>query len=175
MKSGTVNEHRIWYIYRESEAGVSTFKEEIILTNANDAVNARNGLIPDAKVREITVAAMPDTGAWTLVINEKTRQKLGLAVEGSILSTLADGSTTTYGQTEAVRIRWKDRSTTQQALLVPNADDVLLGALPLEALDLMVDPVNECLTGVHGDQPLHVLKNANQNLTLTNKSSGISY
>jgi len=23
---------------------------------------------------------------------------------------------------------------------------------------IMVDPVNECLTGVHGDQPLHKLK-----------------
>jgi hypothetical protein len=43
-------------------------------------------------------------------------------------------------------------------LLVPEADDILLGALPLEAMDLMVDPVNECLAGVHGDQPLHKLK-----------------
>jgi hypothetical protein len=30
--------------------------------------------------------------------------------------------------------------------------------LPLEAMDLMVDPVNERLVGVHGDQPLHMLK-----------------
>jgi hypothetical protein len=30
--------------------------------------------------------------------------------------------------------------------------------LPLEAMDLMVDPVNEHLAGVHGDQPLHKLK-----------------
>jgi predicted aspartyl protease len=120
--------------------------------------NAREGLIPDAKIRKITTTAMPDTGAWTLVINEETRQKLGLAIEGSILSTLADGSTTKYNQTEAIKIQWKDRSTTQQALLVPEADDILLGALPLEAMDLMVDPVNEHLAGVLGDQPLHKLK-----------------
>jgi hypothetical protein len=30
--------------------------------------------------------------------------------------------------------------------------------MPLEALDLMVDPVNERLVGVHGDQPLYKLK-----------------
>jgi clan AA aspartic protease len=137
---------------------MSTFKEEITLTNAADAVNARNGLIPGTKIHTLTVAAMPDTGAWTLVINEETRQKLGLAIEGSIMSTLADGSTTKYNQTEAVKIQWKNRSTTQQALLVPEADDILLGALPLEAMDLMVDPVNECLAGVHGDQPIHKLK-----------------
>jgi predicted aspartyl protease len=137
---------------------MSTFKEEITLVNARDMGNAREGLIPDTNIRKITIAAMPDTGAWTLVINEETRQKLGLAIKGSIGATLADGSITTYNQTEAVDIQWKDRSTTQQALLVPEADDILLGALPLEAMDLMVDPVNECLAGVHGDQPLHKLK-----------------
>jgi predicted aspartyl protease len=137
---------------------MSTFKEEITLANARDVGNVREGLIADTKIRKITIEAVPDTGAWTLVINEETRQKLGLAIEGSIASTLADGSTTTYNQTEAIKIQWKDRSTTQQALLVPEADDILLGALPLEALDLMVDPVNERLAGVHGDQPLHRLK-----------------
>jgi predicted aspartyl protease len=92
-----------------------------------------------------------------LVINEEIREKLGLAVEGSIASTLADGSTTHYDQTEAVKIQWENRSTTQQALVVPEAADILLGALPLEAMDLMVDPVNERLVGVHGNQPVHVL------------------
>jgi predicted aspartyl protease len=137
---------------------MSTFKEEVTLVNARDMGNAREGLIPDTRIRKTTLPAMPDTGAWTLVINEETRQKLGLAIEGAILSTLADGSTTKYNQTEAVKIQWKDRSTTQQALLVPGADDILLGALPLEAMDLMVDPVNERLTGIHGDQPIHTLK-----------------
>ncbi|MDR2782791.1 MAG: aspartyl protease family protein [Treponema sp.] len=136
---------------------MSTFMEKITLTNAGDISASRNGLIPESKVRALTLEAMPDTGAWTLVINEETRQKLGLALGGSIASTLADGSTTRYGQTEAVKIQWKDRSTTQQALVVPDARDVLLGALPLEAMDLMVDPVHERLTGVHGNQPVHVL------------------
>jgi predicted aspartyl protease len=136
---------------------MSTFKEAITLVNAGDVAKARDGFIPEANVRKITMDAMPDTGAWTLVINEDTRKKLGLAIEGSIASTLADGSTTSYGQTEAVKICWKSRSTTQQALVVPDAADILLGALPLEAMDLMVDPVNECLVGVHGNQPLHVL------------------
>jgi predicted aspartyl protease len=136
---------------------MSTFREKITLVNARDMGNAREGLIPESKVRKIIVDAMPDTGAWTLVINEETRQKLGLAVEGLIASTLADGSTTQYNQTEAIKIQWKNRSTTQQALVVPDAHDILLGALPLEAMDLMVDPVHECLTGVHGNQPVHVL------------------
>ncbi|MDR3336481.1 MAG: hypothetical protein LBT16_04685 [Treponema sp.] len=59
--------------------------------------------------------------------------------------------------TEGVSIRWKNRSTVLPSVVVPDAKDILPGALPLEAMDLMVDPVHERLVGVHGDQPLHVL------------------
>jgi hypothetical protein len=52
---------------------------------------------------------MPDTGAWTLIINEEIRQKLGLTILKPVKSSLADGSTTEYGLTEPVDIRWKDR------------------------------------------------------------------
>jgi predicted aspartyl protease len=135
---------------------MSFFKKEITLSNELDKVRVECGVLKE--VRSLTIKAMPDTGSWTLVINEATRRELGLGIEGSIKATLADGSISTYKQTEAVKIQWKDRSTTQQALLVPNANDILLGALPLEALDLMVDPVNERLVGVHGDQPLYMLK-----------------
>jgi len=134
---------------------VSTFTEAITLTNPGDAIRVARGILP--AVRGLTIEAMPDTGAWALVINEDVRQALGLDIEGEIDSTLADGTTGRYALTEAVKIQWKNRGAIQQALLVPNAQVVLLGALPLEAMDLMVDPVNERLVGVHGDEPLYTL------------------
>jgi clan AA aspartic protease len=136
---------------------MSYFMEEITLVNAGDISAAQNGFIPDAKIRTVTVEAMPDTGAWTLVINEDIRQKLGLRIEETSKSTLADGKTDTYNVTEGVKIRWKDRGTVLPALVVPDAKDVLLGALPLEAMDLIVDPVHKRLAGAHGDQPVHLL------------------
>jgi clan AA aspartic protease len=136
---------------------MSVFKAEITLANARDIGNASEGLISDTKIRAVTLEAMPDTGAWTLVINEKIRQRLGLAIRETSESTLADGKTDTYDVTEGVEIRWKDRSTVLPAVVVPDARDILLGALPLEAMDLMVDPVHQQLVGVHGAEPLHVL------------------
>jgi clan AA aspartic protease len=137
---------------------MSIFGEEITLANPHDATNVRHGIIKETEARRFTVKALVDTCAWTLVINEATRAKLGLDINGSMGATLADGSTSTYDQTEGVDIQWKDRITTQPALVVPNADAVLLGALPLEALDLMADPVNERLVGVHGDKAVYMLK-----------------
>jgi predicted aspartyl protease len=109
------------------------------------------------ETRAVTLDVIPDTGAWTLVINEDTWQQLGLAIEETSESTLADGKTGTCDVTEEVKFQWKNRSAVLPAVVVPNAKDLLLGALPLEGIDLMVDPVNEQLVGVHGDQPLHVL------------------
>ena len=82
---------------------------------------------------------------------------MGLTVRGSSVSTLADGKTSSYPITESVKIQWKDRSIELPAVVVADAKDVLLGALPLEGMDLIVDPVRKQLAGAHGDQPLHVL------------------
>jgi clan AA aspartic protease len=146
------------------------FKEEITLENILDRGDANRGYIKESEIRKLKVEAMPDTGAWTLVINEDIRQKLGLTIEETSTSTLADGKSGTYDVTGGVKIRWKDRSTILPAVVVPNAKEILLGALPLEAMDLMVepqpnpkgegsplDPVHGKLVGVHGDQQLHVL------------------
>ena len=136
---------------------MGTFTEEITLENVIDRGFARRGYIEETQIRSLKVDAMPDTGAWTLVINEDLRQKLGLTIERWADSTLADGKTSSYPITESVKIQWKDRSTELPAVVVAEAKDVLLRALPLEGMDLIVDPVRKQLAGAHGDQPLHVL------------------
>ena len=47
--------------------------------------------------------------------------------------TLAGGSTAQYGLTEPVEIRWKDRRISLRAVVMPNASEILPGALPRPA------------------------------------------
>jgi clan AA aspartic protease len=136
---------------------MGTFMEVITLENATDREIVGRGYIKESQVRNLKVEAMPDTGAWTLVINEDIQQKLGLAIEGECHSSLADGTRSSYPLTGAVKIQWKDRSAMLQAVVVAGAKKVLLGALPLEAMDLIVDPVHKTLAGAHGEKPLHDL------------------
>jgi clan AA aspartic protease len=136
---------------------MGTFTEEITLENVLDRDFADCGHIKESEVRAVKVQAMPDTGAWTLVINEEVFRQLGLAIDGETTSTLADGTSARYKITAPVKIQWKDRSIKLPSIVIPDAHEVLLGALPLEALDLVVDPVRKILAGAHGDQPLHVL------------------
>jgi clan AA aspartic protease len=137
---------------------MGTVYSEIILKNAGDAINAQRSIIPKEEVRTVTVDALVDTGAGTLVINEETRQKLGLVVEGLRRATLADGASASYQVTEPVKIHWKDRDTTCPAIVIPGADNILLGAIPLEDMDLIVDPQRRQLVGAHGNEVVCLIK-----------------
>ena len=127
---------------------------DLILRNSADVINAGNGLINDSEIREITGRAMVDTGSTTLMISEEIREKLGLKVKRLKDVNLANDFTETAKVTEPVDIIWKDRETTCRALVLSGWGDVLLGAYPLEDMDLIVDPVNLELAGAHGDKEI---------------------
>jgi clan AA aspartic protease len=132
-------------------------RAEITLKNVTDMVKAEEKLIPDHEIRQTTVNALVDSGAWTMVINEATRERLGLDAVESTRGTLADGTRTKNKLSSPLKISWKDRSVICQAVIVPNAVENLLGAIPLEAMDLMINPGTQELVGVHGDEAVYSL------------------
>jgi hypothetical protein len=137
---------------------MSCFREEITLENPTDATNAVNGIIKEMEVRRLTVDALVGTGAWTLVINEETRVKLSLRVLRTSTSEVANGVVETGSVTEGVNVHWQDRQTCCNAFVLPHETEVLFGTLPLEGMDVLVDPKRERLIGAHGDQPLYLVK-----------------
>ena len=128
---------------------------EIILTNAFDVVSARRGIIKDSDVRQMAITAMVDTGAWTLAINEEIRQELGLEIAEIRSSKLANGESHTYGMTEAVKVQWKNRNIICQAIVLPGSCEALLGAIPLDGMDLVVDLSKQELVGAHGEEAIY--------------------
>ena len=124
---------------------------EITLKNNYDLFKAKDGVISEKDVRTKTLTALVDTGATFLVINEAIRQELGLAVIKNSIANLAGDIRMECKITEPVQINWKDRQVDINAVVLPG-DKILLGVIPLEAMDLMVDPVRGELTGAHGDK-----------------------
>ncbi|GHV74489.1 hypothetical protein AGMMS49940_17910 [Spirochaetia bacterium] len=137
---------------------MSLVRTEITLKNTADMIRSQDGHIKEQEIRQTTIRALVNTGAWTLVIDPATREKLGLRIIKTETGTLADGTVAVYNLAGPVEVIWKNRSATCDALVVPGADEVLLGAIPLEAMDLMVNPRLEEVVGAHGDQILHTLK-----------------
>jgi predicted aspartyl protease len=126
--------------------------EKITLVNAGDAINVRRGIIKEQDVRQITIDAVVDTGAGPLVTTEAMRQRLGLEIEREDSVNLAGDIPQECTVAEAVDIRWKDRFSMSRPIVLPAGNETLLGVIPLEDMDLRVNPVDRCLEGVHGDR-----------------------
>ena len=70
---------------KNREFTMGLVKTEITLKNVADKVRANEGLISEQEIRRVTVEALVDTGAWTLVINEEVVGAHGDDIEYSIL------------------------------------------------------------------------------------------
>ena len=125
---------------------------EITLKNTRDVINTKRGISKESEIHQKNVQALVDTGAFTLVINEELSQELGLEILDEKEVTLANKTKVICKLSEPVEIHWKDRSTSVQAAVLPDTNKIFLGALPLEYMDLIVDPVRQELTGAHGDE-----------------------
>jgi clan AA aspartic protease len=135
---------------------MGTVHAEITLKNTGDVTNVRHGIIKEPEIWQTTVQAVVDTGAMTLVINEQLRVQLGLGVVGPTTATLANNAKETIKITEAVEVHWKNRSMTCRPWVV-GSGRILLGVIPLEHMDLIVDPNRQELVGAHGDEEVGML------------------
>ena len=142
---------------------MGTTYTEITLKNAGDVASEERGLMKESDVRQTTIQVVADTGADTLVINEAIRAALGLRIRGPAEAWLASdrwsaGANHDCVVTEPVEVHWKNRSMTCEPWVLPNARDILLGAIPLENMDLIVDPVDQRVVGKHGDKQVRYIR-----------------
>ena len=124
---------------------------EITLKNFKDILINEKGLNGEPEIRQKTVQALVDTGAGTLVINEEIRQELGLDLDGEKQVRLANGVREIVKIADPVEVHWKNRKMMCQTWFIADAGEVLLGAIPLEEMDLTVNPNQQELVGAHGD------------------------
>ena len=80
-----------------------------------------------------------------LSIPEFVKQQLQLDTIGDIEAELADGSNLKLEVVGPVEVRFANRRMSVEALVVPNSTKILLGAIPMEGMDVLVDPKRERL------------------------------
>jgi len=90
------------------------------------------------ELRPVRVKALADTGALMLCIPEHVALQLGLERESEREVTVADGRKSKVPYVGPVRIAFDGRSCFVGALVV--GDEVLLGAVPMEDMDLVISP-----------------------------------
>ncbi len=118
---------------------------EIQLTNEDDLAFHRRGWAAENEIRRVTTNALVDSGAYDLIINKEIQEQLQLPVLGKRLVKLADETIVEVDIVGPVEVRFETRATTVRALVIPDTEEVLLGAIPLEGLDVIIDPLRERL------------------------------
>ena len=126
--------------------------------NLEDLDDAERGVISKEKVRKIDVLeALVDTGATLFSLPTRFIQQLGLrkSRERTVVISRGVATATFYG---AVRLTIMDRDCVGEVMDVPDDVPVLVGQIPLEVLDLVVNPQAGALMGnpAHGGQ--HILE-----------------
>lgn len=112
---------------------------DVKLVNAGDAFLAEGGHLAPDQVRQATVRGIVDTGAAMLVIPESVAQLLGVPQEGEANVRYADHRTATRAIVRDVKLELQGRRYTFNAIVEPGRTDALIGAIVLEALDMLVD------------------------------------
>ena len=118
-------------------------RTQLELINGDDLALVRRGMTKPEQIRSMTVPALVDCGAAMLAINESIRHQLGLLKVDERLAELADGSFATYDVVGPVDVRIPHRRCSVDAMVLPGDSEVLLGAIPMEDMDLVIEPKTE--------------------------------
>ena len=131
---------------------------EVSISNLDDLYEARRGRMTSDQVRKVVVPdALVDTGASTLALTPSLIALLGLTKLSDKRINTAAGPTTT-GQYDAVRMEIMGREATVDPIEIPEGTPILIGQIPLEAMDWVVDLGAQKLIGnpAHGGE--HIIE-----------------
>jgi clan AA aspartic protease len=114
--------------------------QTIKLTNSYDEEYVARGDLPADRVRSTEIEALVDTGATMMVLPADAVSRLGLLPAGYRKVRYADGRTAEVPWVSGVGITILGRQTVTNALVEAAGTTALIGQIPLEELDLLVDP-----------------------------------
>ncbi|MGF1603536.1 MAG: clan AA aspartic protease [Thermosynechococcaceae cyanobacterium] len=98
----------------------------------------------DTSLEPVQVQALADTGALMLCIPKHIALQLKLETDSEREVTVADGRKQTVPYVGPIRVTFKNRSCFVGALVL--GDEVLLGAVPMEDMDLILSPARREIT-----------------------------
>lgn len=110
--------------------------------------------------QSVEVNALVDTGATFMCVSEEVALQLGFDINevSQQVVTLADGHQRKVPKIAPIEIAFGNRSYVTEAVVL--GDEPLLGVIPMEAMDLIVDPRQQILIAnpQHPNYPVALAK-----------------
>lgn len=125
---------------------------EIELINAGDLELVKRNYMDVDEIKRIRIDMLVDTGAYNLCINEEIQTQLQLSFVEKRSAYTADNRLIEMDVVGPVIVKFKNRTTSCLAMVLPGNSEPLLGAIPLEDMDVLIHPLRQELI-VNPDHP----------------------
>ncbi len=125
---------------------------DITLINGEDLILAKRNIIGEEEIKQMTVNMLADSGAYMMAINESIQEQLKLDVKERRKAQMADGSIQEYDVVGPIEVKFKNRRCSIDAMVLPGDNEPLLGAIPMEDMDILIHPRRQELI-VNPDHP----------------------
>jgi predicted aspartyl protease len=119
--------------------GLGRFSVEFEVANNDDLALVRRGMLEPNKVRRQMIQGVVDPGAAMLVLPQTVARQLGLPLGRKVKVRYADGRRAQRSEAKGAFVTLLGRDDTFSAIVEPKRETALIGAIVLEALDLLVD------------------------------------
>lgn len=113
---------------------------EIKLTNIEDLVLAKRYLIGEDEIKSMTLNMLADSGAYMMAINETIQEQINLPLIEKRKAQMADSSVVEYDVVGPIEVKFKNRTAVCNAFVLPGDSEPLLGAIPIEEMDVLIHP-----------------------------------
>lgn len=119
---------------------------DITLINTSDEALEKGKVIDIDEIRRITVSMLVDSGAYMMGITETVQAYLQLPFVERKTVVLGDGSRKAMDVVGPVKVKFSNRTAICSAFVLEGSDECLLGAIPMEEMDVVINPKRQELT-----------------------------
>ena len=128
---------------------------EIELINGGDLELARRNILDPEDIKRMSVEMLVDSGSYYMCINETVKEQLDLSVIEKRKGQLAKGQIVEYEVVGPIEVKFKNRRCHVDAMVLPGDSEMLLGAIPMEDMDVLIHPLRQELV-VNPEHPYYV-------------------
>src|SRR5262245_47045280 len=120
---------------KKKENKMGRFSVDVEISNYLDDAKAEEGTLDPAKVRRVTIKGLVDSGATRMVLPASVVKALGLPLKKSKTKVkYADGRRGLRKEVAAAHLKLQGRDGIFTAIVEPDRDTALIGAIVLEDL-----------------------------------------
>lgn len=113
---------------------------DIELINEDDLALVRRNLLDKDEVKRMRLEMLVDSGAYMMAVNETIQEQLDLPFIEKRKVQMANSSVVEYDVVGPVKVKFKNRTAICNAFVLPGDSEPLLGAIPMEEMDVLIHP-----------------------------------